>query len=55
MVPALPPLKKTAGQIEKETKVIKISTLKHHLILKLGQISSKLHYPNLKKDQTPIV
>jgi hypothetical protein len=54
-VPAQPPVKKTAGQIEKETKVIKIPTLKHHLILKLGQINSKLHYPNLKKDQTPIV
>jgi hypothetical protein len=54
-VSAQPPVKKTAGQIEKETKVIKIPTLKHHLILKLGQINSKLQYPNLKEDQRPIV
>jgi hypothetical protein len=41
--------KKTAGLIEKETKILKISNLKHHLILKLGQINSKLQYPNLNK------
>ena len=32
-----------------------ITNYKHHLILKLGQINSKLQYPNLKEDQTPIV
>ncbi len=32
-----------------------ITNYKHHLILKLGQINSKLQYPNLKQDQKPIV
>jgi hypothetical protein len=32
-----------------------ITNCKHHLILKLGQINSKLKYPNLKRDQKPIV
>jgi hypothetical protein len=32
-----------------------ITNNKHHLILKLGQINSKLQYPNLKKDRKPIV
>jgi hypothetical protein len=36
--------KKTASLIEKETKVLKIPNLKHHLILKLGQINHKSQY-----------
>jgi hypothetical protein len=49
-----PPLeKKTAGLIGKETRVLEIPNLKHHLILKLGQLNSKLQYPSLKQDQTP--
>ena len=28
-----------------------ITNYKHHQILKLGQINSKLQYPNLKQDQ----
>ena len=32
-----------------------ITNYKHHLILKLGQINSKLQYPNLKQDQKQIV
>ena len=41
---AQPPAKKTTGLNEKETKVLKIPNLKHHLILKLGQINYKFHY-----------
>jgi hypothetical protein len=43
-VSAPPPAKKTAGLIEKGTKVLKIPNLKHHLILKLGQINLKFQY-----------
>jgi hypothetical protein len=32
-----------------------ITIFKHHLNLKMGQMNSKLQYPNLKLDQTPIV
>ena len=32
-----------------------ITNYTYHLILKLGQINSKLQYPNLKYDQKPIV
>jgi len=35
---------KAASLIKKETKVLKIPNLKHHLILKLGQINHKFQY-----------
>ena len=31
-----------------------ITNYKHHLILKLGQINSKLQYPNFKQDQNQL-
>jgi len=43
-VSAQPPAKKAAGWSEKETNVLKIPNLKHHLILKLGQINHKFQY-----------
>ena len=42
---SVPPLAAVAtGLIEKETKVLKIPNLKHHLILKLVQINYKFQY-----------
>jgi len=49
-VSAPPPAKKTAGLIEKETKVLKIPNLKHHLILNLGQINHKFQYSMTETD-----
>jgi hypothetical protein len=41
---AQPPAAETASLIEKETEVLKIPNLKHHQILKFGQINHKFQY-----------
>ncbi len=55
MVPAGQLLEPKLEQQLSNRDKMEITNYKHHLILKLGQINSKLQYPKLKQDQKPIV